>query len=427
MRWKKRNAGRRWRPRLRPWVGRRLPKHLRADNVGRVAAALPHGLRDPGLEPLLTRIETSPVLPGNRVTVYTHGNDAFAAMLAAIDSAASEVLLEAYIFRDDETGRAFRDALSRAAQRGATVRVLADGLGSFETSDSFWDSFRSRGVDVKIFHPLLARFWDGAFRDHRKILVTDRRLGFTGGMNIGVEYGSSRRSTKRTRGRTWRDTQVRVEGPTAGEMAVVFSEGWGRAGGSRFVLSPLEVTEEPGARILVLDTRPGRGVDEGASVLTALVAAARSRVWITNSYFAPRHGAVDTLAGAVSRGVDVRLLLPGQTDVALVRHAGHGYFQDLLACGVRVFEYHSAILHAKTLVADDRVSVVGSTNLDYRSFDFNAECNLVILCEPTNAALAAAFENDLSGSTEIHLPAWRRRPMVHRAGDRLARCLAPVL
>ena len=427
MRWRKRRRRRRWLPRLRPWPGRRLPKSLRAENVSRFAQTLPRGLHDREFEDLLTRIETSPVLSGNRVAIYTDGTEAFEAMLGAIDSAAEEVLLEAYIFRDDATGRAFRDALIRAAERGAAVRVLADGFGSFDTTETFWASLRSRNAEVRLFHPHLARIWDWAFRDHRKILVVDRAIGFTGGMNIGVEYGSSRRPSRATKGRTWRDTQVRVEGPTAWEMAVVFGEGWARAGGASLNLLPLTAVEAPGARILTLDTRPGRGTDELVSVLTAVVAAARKRLWITNAYFAPRRRAIERLRSAVGRGVDVRLLLPGLSDVPLVRHAAHGYYAALLSSGVRIFEYQAAILHAKTLVADDLVGVVGSTNLDYRSFHLNAECNLVVLDETTAAKLAAAFENDLSQSREIEGEQWRRRALSHRIGDWLARCLAPVL
>jgi cardiolipin synthase A/B len=427
MKWRKRRGRRRWLPRLRPFAGRRLPKPLRAENVSRLARELPQGLRDPGFEDLLTRIETSPVLSGNRVAVYTDGTEAFASMLEAIDAAEKEVLLEAYIFRDDETGVAFRDALLRASGRGVMVRVLADSFGSLETREDFWASLRSRNVDVRFFHPLLARFWDWAFRDHRKILVADRRVGFTGGMNIGVEYGSSVLSRRRAQGHTWRDTQVRVEGPTAWEMAVVFGEGWARAGGAPLDLPPLTVTEVPGARILTLDTRPGRGTDELVSILTAVVAAARKRLWITNAYFAPKPRAIERLAAAVERGVDVRLLLPGLSDVPVVRHAAHGYYAALLEGRIRIFEYEGAILHAKSLVADDLVGVVGSTNLDYRSFHLNAECNLVILDEKTSSALVRAFETDLTHSREITAEEWRARPFLHGLGDQVARCLAPVL
>src|SRR5262249_26034425 len=198
-------------------------------------------------------------------------------------------------------------------------------------------------------------------RDHRKILVIDRRIAFTGGMNIADEYGSARRS-RFPRG-PWRDTQVRVEGPTAWEMAVVFSEAWRRAGGE-IALEPLSNRGEGPVRILTLDSRPGRGHGETAAVLAAIAAAAKRRVWITNAYFAPRRLALEHLGRAAARGVDVRLLLPGSTDVPLVRHAGHGYYQRLLETGARVFEFRKAVLHAKTLVADDALSIIGSTHLD---------------------------------------------------------------
>ncbi|HEX7251517.1 MAG TPA: phospholipase D-like domain-containing protein, partial [Thermoanaerobaculia bacterium] len=171
----------------------------------------------------------------------------------------------------------------------------------------------------------------------------------------------------------------------------------------------------------------GRGTDELVSILTAVLAAARKRIWITNAYFAPRRRAIGRLAAAVRRGVDVRLLLPGASDVPTVQHAAHGYYRGLLEGGVRIFEYGAAILHAKSLVADDRVCVVGSTNLDYRSFHLNAECNLVIIDSKTADRLGRAFEEDLSRSREIRLEEWRRRGLGHQLLDQGARCLAPVL
>lgn len=177
----------------------------------------------------------------------------------------------------------------------------------------------------------------------------------------------------------------------------------------------------------MLDSRPWRGHGETASVLSAIVAAAREKIWITNAYFAPRARAVRFLGDAARRNVDVRLLLPAKTDVALVRHAGHGHYARLLELGVRVFEYEAAVLHAKTAVADDFVSVIGSTNLDFRSFHFNAECNLVILHEKTGGALADAFRQDLARSTEITPSSWGTRSIGHRVGDRLARTLSAFL
>jgi len=406
--------------------------------------ALPDGLADPGFEHLLQEIDESPVHRGNRVSVFTRGEEAFAAMREAIAAARREVLVESYIWRDDSTGRAFLDDLAKAAARGVTVRALADALGSFGTRREFWLEMERRGIEARRFHPLVRGLWNQVFRDHRKILVVDRRVGFTGGMNIAEEYGSfpsrSKLSAPRAPSasagagegaavRAWRDTHVRVEGPVAWEMAVVFAEGWDRARGKPFTLEPLEVSASAGdgARILVLDARPRRGYAEAAAVLAAIVAAARRRVWITNAYFAPRLAAVRILGAAVRHGVDVRLLLPGKTDVPLVRHAGHGYYRALLERGVRIFEYRDSILHAKSMVADGHASVVGSTNLDFRSFHFNAECNLVILDPATGRRLEEVFEEDLQGAEEITLDAWNRRGTLHKLGDRAARWLSPLL
>lgn len=420
-------AARRLTPVLRPRAGRRLPRELRAESVGRIAAALRLGVRDPGFEPLLGRIDAAPFHAGNRVEVFHSGDDAFQSMRQAIAEAGQEILLESYIFKDDSTGYELLGELAEAAGRGIQVRVLADAFGSLWTGSRFWREMRSRGVDVRLFHPAFPYLWYHPFRDHRKILVVDRKVAFTGGMNIADEYGSSR---YRRQGRSWRDTHARVEGPVAWEMTVVFAEGWRRAGGAPFEIPPLTVEEpegEPGARILVLDSRPLRGHQESAAVLAAIVGAARRSVSITNAYFAPRSVAVQILAGAARRGVDVRLLLPGLSDVSLVRHAGHGYFEELLAHGVRVFEYGAAVLHAKSMVADGFVTVVGSTNLDFRSFRFNAECNLVILQEATARLMAATFEEDLTRSVEIRPESWRQRSRLHRWGDALARRLSPIL
>ncbi|HEV8577639.1 MAG TPA: phospholipase D-like domain-containing protein [Thermoanaerobaculia bacterium] len=411
---------------MHPRVGEKLPRALRVGRVGRLAGALPLGVEDPDFEVLLRRIDRGPIFGGNRIEVFTHGADAFAAMRQAALAAGREILLESYIFKDDSTGRLFLEEAVAAARRGLAVRVMADAAGSFGTRAEFWDEMERRGVEVRLFNPLYPRFWwFQPFRDHRKILVVDRQVGFTGGMNIGEEYGSPRSRP----GQMWRDTHVRVEGPAAWEMAVVFAEGWTWGGGQPFDLERLAVeeTESPGARILVLDSRPWRGASESAAVLAAIVGAARRTVWITNAYFAPGRIAVDILGEAVDRGVDVRLLLPGWTDVPLLRHAAHGYYADLLARGVRIFEYGGHVLHAKSLVADGYVSVVGSTNLDFRSFVFNAECNLVVLDRATAATLEEIFQRDLEMSEEILMAAWRRRPVLHRLGDRMARWLSPVL
>lgn len=417
----------------RPIVGHVLPPELRAPHVAAVAATLPRGVRDPGFEILLRRIDGAPLLPATEVEPYFRGHQAFSAMRAAIRAAREEVLLESYIFKDDEVGRELAGDLAAVAARGVAVRVLADAFGSFSTRRAFWRTLREGGVDVRLFHPLLPRLWNQGYRDHRKILVVDREIAFTGGMNVGNEYGAlvetppGSGAAPQAAIDAWRDSHVRVTGAPAWEMAVVFAEGWERAGGAPFVIPPLAPHGHRGAPALVLDSRPGRGHEESAAVLGAIIGAARESVWITNSYFAPKSSLTRLLGDAAARGVDVRLLLPGRSDVPIVRHAGHGFFAELLRAGVAIFEYEASILHAKSLVVDGYVSVVGSTNMDYRSFHWNAECNLVVLSEAVAARMRAAFESDLVASSAVTEAVWRVRPVRHRIGDRLARLLTPLL
>jgi cardiolipin synthase A/B len=418
----KRRKWRLWRPTLRPRPGRRLPPELRVGNVGRLAASFAEGVRDPGFSILLRRIDESPMLEGNRITAFFSGPETFEAMRAAIDGARRMVLLESYIFKDDATGRSLLEALGRAVDRGVSVRVLADAFGSIATRRDFWKEMRERGIEVRLFNPLFPQLFLQPFRDHRKILVIDDEIAFTGGMNIGDEYGSGLSA----HGGPWRDTHVRIDGPAAWAMAIVFTEAWNAAGGSAIGLDRLEPQTGP-VSVMVLDSRPFRGTGEIASAFAAVVAAARSRIWITNAYFAPRHRAVEALGLAAERGVDVRILLPGKSDVAIVRHAGHGHYAALLERGVRVFEYQRAVLHAKTAVTDDYLSLTGSSNLDFRSFHFNAECNVVILDDQVGRIFADAFEKDLTQSIEVTRQDWSRRSLAHKIGDALARSLGPVL
>jgi len=419
----RRRTPRRLRAIPRPIVGHVLPPELRAPRVADVARALPRGVLDPAFEILLRRIDGAPLLPGSAIETYFRGHEAFAAMRAAIAAARTEILLESYIFKDDAVGRALADDLAAAVRRGVPVRVLADAFGSSATRKEFWAGLTEQGVEVRLFHPLFPKLWNQGYRDHRKILVADRTVAFTGGMNIGEEYGAPPDAVVDA----WRDSHVRVVGPPAWEMAVVFAEGWERAGGTPFAIPPLEPFDEPGAPVLVLDSRPGRGHEESAAVLAAIIAAARRYVWITNSYFAPKSALIQLLGDAAARGVDVRLLLPGTSDVPIVRHAGHGFYAGLLRRGVAIFEYQASILHAKSVVVDDYVSVVGSTNMDYRSFHWNAECNLVVLSHEVAARMRDSFTSDLERSRAIAAASWRARPLLHRFGDALARCLTPLL
>jgi cardiolipin synthase len=440
---------------------------MSAREAWQTGCALSGGVCDPGFRPLVQRIDGAPLHPCPPTELLVDGEKAFRVVGEALEAAREEILVETYILRDDRIGQALLKTLADAVQRGVRVYVLADGIGSFGTGRKFWTDLAAQGITVKLFQP----FWRAPLhawrRDHRKIFVIDREVAFTGGMNIGVEYGSSIRATHNT---AWRDTFIRVEGPVSQELAAVFAEGWDGAGGEplpgleyvswaegivhpprgfKALLKPhirerikrrklLRRDRRRGRRVvrgnedalpiedeavMVLDSRPGRGQPETIAVLSALWGAARHRLWVTTPYFAPPIEALDVLSSAVARGVDVRLLLPGKCDVALIQHAAHGTYAKLLDAGVRIFEYQPAVLHAKTMVVDGQVGVVGSANLDFRSLWLNAECNLLLFNHATAEALEAAFTEDLSKSVEITMAQWKRRSLRHRLFDRLALAL----
>lgn len=449
----------------------RIPRELRAWRAWGVARRLPDGVRDPAFRALVQRVDGGLVHRCPPVELLIDGEAAFARMLSAIATARVEVLLETYILRDDRLGVSVQQALVAAVQRGVRVCVLADAVGSLATHDEFWSTLDAGGVTVRQFH----RFWHHPFealrRDHRKLLVIDREVAFTGGMNIGEEYGSS---IARRRD-AWRDTFVEVRGSVARELAAVFAEGWDRARGpalpgleyvswsdavvhapavgsalygaralqarlqwqlqqrlgrrrdrrrGRRVRREAEAAGDDAPGVVVLDPRPGRGQREMLTILAALVGGARERLWITTPYFAPPTRALRLLAVAAQRGVDVRLLLPSErTDVPIVRHAAHGAYQYLLAHGVRIWEYERATLHAKTLVVDGYVGMVGSSNLDFRSFWLNAECNVLLFDEASGQSLESVYLHDLSGGREVTTTSWSHRTLGHQVLDATARAL----
>lgn len=425
-----------------------------------------HRVRDAAFRRLVQRIDAGPLHPALSVQLLIDGAEAMAELLAALAAAREEILFEVYILRDDRIGEAVRRTLADAVRRGVRVSVLADAFGSSATRAGFWRSLTDDGITVRLFprrwrHPITA-----FQRDHRKLIVIDRAVAFTGGMNIGEEYGSA----VHARVRTWRDTFIRVDGPVARELAAVFAEGWDRAGGpplpglayvswsEGIVLPPSGASRfGPGAAaarlrvrralrrdrrqgrqvrrgapppvpddapsILVLDLRPGRAQRETALLYAMLADAARQQLWITTPYFAPPDWGLDLLVAAARRGADVRLLVPGRSDVPLLRHAAHGAYARLLAGGVRIWEYEAAVLHAKTLVVDGHASIVGSSNLDFRSFWLNAECNLLLFDDRCASALERAFLEDLASSREITPAEWSRRPPGHALLDAGARAL----
>ncbi|MEN9799788.1 MAG: hypothetical protein RL653_3485 [Pseudomonadota bacterium] len=353
------------------------------------------------------------LVPGNRVALLRDGLDAFPEMLSAIRAARSRVRLETYIFSDDAVGRAFSQALGDAAARGVRVTVLYDAVGSLWTPRAFFRRLRASGVDVHAFRPIgrhtsLRRL---IRRDHRKLLVVDSRVAFVGGINIAVQWAP--RGVPRGGG--WRDDALRIEGPAAAALERRFFASWRVAVRERLRAwrSKPPLPDGPPAGSLGLAILSSRRAIHRA-YLHALEAAERS-VLVAAGYFVPDVRVLHALEQAAARGVEVKLLLAGRSDHAVMTWAARGFYRRLLRAGVRVFEWSEGVLHAKTAVVDGRWATVGSFNLEAFSLLYNHEVN-VALVEPAFASqVEASLRRDLSACREVTLESLRRRPRWRRA------------
>ncbi len=353
---------------------------------------------------------------GNRVLLLRDGEQAFPAMLEAIGGARRQILLEMYWFDSDTIGQRFARALSEAASRGVEVAVIYDALGSYEANPAMFSSMRQAGVQVIEYKPLIP--WKKRFRltrlsrrNHRKILVIDGDIGFTGGVNL-----SDRWLPESEGGQGWRDDMIRVHGAAVNGFIDCFLHTWQREDGPPLRQLPVARSGPSGDQnVRVLAENHHRNRRQIVSAYLHQIYRARQRVFITNAYFLPDPTVVRALKRAAARGVDVRVLLPGHSDVEVVRHASRAVYSTLLKQGVRIFEWHKSILHAKTAVIDGRWSTIGTFNLDYQSLRWNLEVNVGVWDEGFGAVMEASYLRDLAESTEVNLHDFMFRPL----GDRL--------
>jgi cardiolipin synthase len=335
-----------------------------------------------------------------RVTPLRAGGGIFAAMLAAIRGARQSIEFETYILRADRIGEEFRDALVERARAGVAVRLLYDGVGALGLADSFLDSLREAGGKVAIYHPVAPwrQKWGLNQRDHKKILVVDGRVGFTGGINIGLEYAA-----KEVGGKGWLDWHARVEGPAVFELSVSFRRTWTKAT-EEHLPEPFLPAPTLGRNVLGTQVIDNTGVRSRwimhRAYLHAIHAAERD-ISIMNAYFIPELILRRAFKKAVGRGVSVRVVVPSKSDVQAVHHASRYLYRRLLAAGVRIFEWPDTMMHAKVGIIDGVWSTIGSYNLDRRSILHNLEVGLVCIDVPLAAKLQAEFESDLARCREV--------------------------
>ena len=338
-------------------------------------------------------------IPGNRVTLLYDGPQLYPAMLERIAAARRWVHFDNYIIRSDATGMLFADALIERARAGVAVRVLTDWIGSMSTRRSYWRRLREGGVSVRIYNPPnLLRLRQNLTRDHRKLMVVDGITAVAGGHCIGDEWAGH---TERNR-QPWRDTGVAVDGPAAAVMDQAFDVVWRLAGDGLDESELLaEVPEQGPSSIRVVAGEPG-GV-RASRATELLLAGASERIWLTDAYLVAPPGIYQSLIDAARSGVDVRLLVPGTSDLTHVQGWTRVGYVDMLRAGIKIFEWRGAMLHAKTIVVDSRWIRVGSSNLNLSSLVANYELDIIAEDEGLGLEMESQFRRDTERSAEIRL------------------------
>ena len=373
-----------------------------------------------GLGPTRAFGRTVWISKGNDVRFHFDGREAYPEMERAIRGAKHAIHALYYIWNDDAAGRRLRDLLADKARAGCTVRVLVDAMGARHFSGGFADPLREAGAKVALFlpprlHHLHAPSFN--FRNHRKILVVDHELAFTGGMNIGDEYAHK-----------WRDIALSVRGAAVGALEHVMLDDWFFATGEPVVeVEPAPASGAGTATCAVIASGPD-DVDEWIhDAYFVALTRAEKRIWIATPYFIPSHALSVALRTAAGRGVDVRILVPARSDVKLVRWASRTYYRELMAAGASIYEYEGEMLHAKALVVDEQLTVIGTANVDNRSFRLNFEVGCFLHAPELNTTLAAWYLQCITDSRKVRPRELAREPYLQSLLESAAHLLSPLL
>ena len=371
----------------------------------------------------------APLTVGNGTTILLDGPAAYRAMFEAIEGARDHVHLESYVFNDVEIHRRLSDLLHKKAREGVQVRVIYDSVGSRSTPGEFLRGLEASGVALCEFNPvnpLRARLLFINNRDHRKIVVVDGRIAFTGGINFDSVYmsGSGLRSKPMpTLDDGWRDTHLRIEGPAVPELQKLFLSTWEKQGCR--AIEARNPYPPPAARgdmvVTVIGSSPDGKMSPMYLTLLAALAYAETSIHLSAAYFVPDPNTITALKAAAARGVDVKVLLPGFTDSWLAFHAGRSFYDELLEAGVKLYEYQGGVFHAKTAVVDGVWSTIGSSNVDWRSFCYNDEVNAVVVGAAFGTEMERIFTQDLAEAAEVTRERWAQRDAYARMSEFTAR------
>ncbi len=366
-----------------------------------------------------------PFTRGNRARLLIDGEATFEAIFAGIDEARDYLLVQFYIVRDDELGRALQQRLMARAREGVRVYFVYDAIGSYQLPSGYVEKLREAGVNVCAFQGrthLYPRRYQLNFRNHRKIVVADGRVAWVGGHNVGDEYLGRDPAIG-----PWRDTHVELAGPAVLGVQLAFLEDWFAITGAMPELCWEARAETQDQRVLALPSGPADPFETCGLMFSEVIHSARRRLWIVSPYFVPDDTIVSALQLAALRGVDVRLMIPEKADHRLVQLAGYAYLEETLPAGIRIFRYRSGFLHQKVFLVDDELAGVGTANLDNRSFRLNFEIFLLFSSQTFVGDLERMLEQDFSRCRELTLAEFRDQPWYFRLGARISRLLAPVL
>jgi cardiolipin synthase A/B len=372
-----------------------------------------YGVEDPQFLRSMGLLIGPSILDGNKATELINGDQIFPAMLDAIRSAKETVLFETYIYWSGEVGEQFAEALAERARAGVHVHVLVDWVGSARMDDALIDRMKQAGVQLEKYHPLrwynLGRLNN---RTHRKLLIVDGRIGFTGGVGIAQLWTGNAQDPEH-----WRDSHFRVEGPVVAQMQSVMLDNWVKTNGAVLhgpqYFPPLEPVGTQKAQ--VFSSSPSGGSESMLMMYLLAITAAKKSIDLSSAYFVPDAITRRALAKAVARGVKVRIILPGENiDAETVRRASRGLWGDLLEAGVEIYEYQPTMYHCKVMIVDGFMTSVGSTNFDVRSFRLNDEANLNIYDREFAQRQTRVFEEDLKHARRVTLEQWLHRPWTEK-------------
>ncbi|WP_295768721.1 cardiolipin synthase [uncultured Mucilaginibacter sp.] len=372
----------------------------------------------------------SPLTGGNKVKLLINGEEKFKEVLHALKQAKHHIHIEYYIYEDGDIGEQIKEVLIEKAREGVEVRFIYDDFGSRSIRSSLVDEIKQAGVEAYPFYRILFLALANRlnYRNHRKIIVIDGHTAFTGGINVSDRYINPPEHTDKL---YWRDTHLRIDGPGSYFLQYLFIGDWNFCSGKYLEPNPgyfnLNAEGDNDVTVQVVGSGPD---SEFSTILLSLLSAisqAKSKICITTPYFIPGDSLIDALTMAVLSGVEVTLLVPQRSDSLFVDYAAKSYYDDLLDAGVKIYQYTKGFIHAKTMVVDGKLCIVGTANMDYRSFDLNFEVNTIIYDETTARQLEDVFKADLKNSVQIDAAVWEQRPWYKHLPERLARLLSPLL